>query len=48
MMSDVSIAITSSILYSHLFASLLLLVGADELSGRRAGETTMESEEGGE
>ena len=35
MMSDVSIptTITSSILHSHLFASLLLLVGADELCG---------------
>jgi hypothetical protein len=32
-MADVSVTITSSILHSHLFASLLLLVGADELSG---------------
>jgi hypothetical protein len=34
-MSDVSITITGSILHSHLFASLLLLVGAAELSGRK-------------
>jgi hypothetical protein len=44
MVSDVSIAITSSILHSHLFDSLLLLVGADELSGREGREITMESE----
>jgi hypothetical protein len=36
MMSDVSIAISSFILHSHLFASLLLLVGVDELSGRES------------
>jgi hypothetical protein len=34
-MSDVSITITSSILHSHLFAPLLLLVGEAELSGRK-------------
>ncbi len=34
MLSDVSIVMTSSILHFHLFASLLLLVGADESSRR--------------
>ncbi len=43
------ITITGVILHSHLFASLLLLVGADELSGWWEGrETARKSEEDGE
>ena len=42
MMSDVSITLPSSILHFHLFASLLSLVGADEVSGRKGREDSYE------